>query len=48
MIREVDAFVERVGEVGHGTRVADSIRATLRSDHSRVFGFSDMQTFAPR
>ncbi|GAA0922412.1 hypothetical protein GCM10009558_105220 [Virgisporangium aurantiacum] len=47
VIREVDAFVKRVGEVGHGTRIADSIRATLRKDHVRVFVFSDMQTFAP-
>jgi hypothetical protein len=48
VIREVDAFVKRVGEVGHGTRIADSIKATLRTDHARVFVFSDMQTFAPQ
>ncbi len=46
VIREVDRFVRRVGEVGHGTRIADSIRATLRG-HDRVFVISDMQTFAP-
>lgn len=45
VVREVDRFVKRVGEVGHGTRIADSIRATLRPDHARVFVFSDMQTF---
>jgi hypothetical protein len=45
VIREVDRFVSRVGEVGHGTRIATSIRATFRS-HDRVFVFSDMQTFA--
>jgi hypothetical protein len=47
VIRAVDRFVRRVGEVGHGTRIADSIRATLRG-HDRVFVISDMQTFAPR
>lgn len=46
VIREVDRFVKRVGEVGHGTRIADSIRATLHG-HDRVFVVSDMQTFAP-
>ncbi|GIJ68966.1 TROVE domain-containing protein [Virgisporangium ochraceum] len=48
VIREVDAFVKRVGEVGHATRIADSVRKTLRKDHVRVFVFSDMQTFAPQ
>ena len=46
VIREVDCFVRRVGEAGHGTRIADSIKATLRG-HDRVFVLSDMQTFAP-
>ncbi|MBO4209968.1 hypothetical protein [Micromonospora echinofusca] len=46
VIREVDRFVRRVGEVGHGTRIADSIRATWRG-HGRVIVISDMQTFAP-
>jgi hypothetical protein len=46
VIREVDRFVKRVGTVGHGTRIADSIRATIRG-HDRVFVISDMQTFAP-
>ena len=46
VIREVDRFVARVGEVGHGTRIAESIKATLRG-HDRVFVISDMQTFAP-
>jgi hypothetical protein len=45
VIREVDRFVRRVGEVGHGTRIATSIRATFRG-HDRVFVFSDMQTAA--
>jgi hypothetical protein len=46
VIREVERFVARVGEVGHGTRIAESVRATLRG-HDRVFVISDMQTFAP-
>jgi hypothetical protein len=46
VIREVDRFVARVGEVGHGTRIAESVKATLRG-HDRVFVISDMQTFAP-
>ncbi|MCA2214196.1 TROVE domain-containing protein [Jidongwangia harbinensis] len=46
VIREVDRFVRRVGEVGHGTRIAEAVRATLRG-HDRVFVISDMQTFAP-
>ena len=46
VIREVDRFVRRVGEVGHGTRIADAVRSTLRG-HDRVFVISDMQTFAP-
>lgn len=43
VIREVDRFCKRVGEVGHGTEMAQSIRATYRG-HDRVFVFSDMQT----
>jgi hypothetical protein len=45
VIREVDRFVRRVGEVGHGTRIASAIRQTFRA-HDRVFVISDMQTFA--
>ncbi|MBT8225313.1 MAG: TROVE domain-containing protein [Dactylosporangium sp.] len=45
VIREADRFVRRVGEVGHGTRIAESVKATLRG-HDRVFVVSDMQTFA--
>jgi TROVE domain len=46
VVREVSRFIARVGEVGHGTRIADSVKATLRG-HDRVFVISDMQTFAP-
>jgi hypothetical protein len=45
VIREVDRFVARTGEVGHGTQIATSIRRTLKG-HDRVFVISDMQTFA--
>jgi hypothetical protein len=43
VIREVDRFVKRTGEVGHGTAIAQSLRATFRG-HDRVFIISDMQT----
>lgn len=45
VIREIDRFVSRSGEVGHGTRIGESLRATYAS-HDRVFLISDMQTFA--
>lgn len=43
LLREVDRFVNRVGEVGHGTMIAESVRATFKG-HDRVFIFSDGQT----
>lgn len=43
VIREVDNFVGRTGEVGHGTEIAAAIRATY-ARHDRVFLISDMQT----
>lgn len=43
VIREVDRFLARIGEVGHGTEIAGSLRATYRG-HERVFIISDMQT----
>jgi len=47
VIREVDRFVARTGEVGHGTEIAKSIHATYRG-HDRVFVISDMQTMDRR
>jgi hypothetical protein len=45
VIREIDRFVRRTGEVGHGTHIAGAIRATFRPGvHARVFVISDMQT----
>jgi hypothetical protein len=43
LLRQVDRFVERIGEVGHGTNIAHAIRSTYRG-HDRVFVISDMQT----
>jgi hypothetical protein len=47
VIREVDEFCRRVGEVGHGTQIPAALRATY-DDHDRVFVISDMQTFPDR
>jgi hypothetical protein len=43
VIREVDRFVRRSGEVGHGTNIAGSLRAS-HAGHDRVVIVSDMQT----
>jgi hypothetical protein len=45
VLTEVKRLVARVGEVGHGTRIAEALRATYRR-HDRVVVVSDMQTFA--
>ena len=45
VLAEVERFTARVGEVGHGTRIAESLRATY-DGHDRVVVISDMQTFA--
>jgi len=44
VLREIDNFVKRTGEVGHGTEIAASLRATY-AGHERVVVISDMQTF---
>jgi hypothetical protein len=46
MLRDIAAFTSRIGEVGHGTRIGESVAATL-SGHDRVIVVSDMQTFGP-
>jgi hypothetical protein len=46
MLRTIDAFTSRIGEVGHGTRIVESLRASYHG-HDRVIIVSDMQTFAP-
>jgi hypothetical protein len=44
VLRGVEAFTKRSGEVGHGTRMVDAIAARY-SGHDRVVIVSDMQTF---
>ncbi|HEY2673831.1 MAG TPA: TROVE domain-containing protein [Rugosimonospora sp.] len=46
VIQEVDRFVKRSGEVGHGTEIASSVRATY-AGHDRVVIVSDMQAMGP-
>lgn len=43
VLREIDKFCARTGEVGHGTQIAASLRTTFLG-HDRVFIISDMQT----
>lgn len=45
LIREVDRFMRRVGEVGHGTDIARAVRDNY-SGHDRVIIVSDMQTMS--
>jgi hypothetical protein len=47
LLTAVTAFIQRIGEVGHGTRIAEAVRATYRG-HDRVMVFTDMQTFPDR
>jgi hypothetical protein len=47
ILRSVEAFTRRIGEVGHGTRIAEAVWATYRG-HDRVMIFTDMQTFPER
>ena len=44
VLRDVEAFAKRSGEVGHGTRMVDAIAASY-DRHDRVVIVSDMQTF---
>lgn len=46
MLRAIERFTGRIGEVGHGTRIVEALRSTY-SGHDRVIIVSDMQTFAP-
>jgi len=43
-LREVDRFVKRIGEVGHGTQMTEAIRQTFKG-HDRIVILSDMQCF---
>lgn len=42
-LKEIQRFLSRTGEVGHGTQIAGSLRRAW-SGHDRVFLISDMQT----
>lgn len=42
-LKEIDRFLSRTGEVGHGTQMLASLQRTF-SGHDRVFIISDMQT----
>ena len=44
LLKSLEAFIRRIGEVGHGTRIAEAVRATYRG-HDRVLIITDMQTF---
>jgi hypothetical protein len=43
VLRQIDNFLKRTGEVGHGTNIVGSLWATFRG-HDRVIIISDMQT----
>jgi hypothetical protein len=45
VLREVERFVARVGEVGHGTEIASAL-ASSYAGHDRVVLITDMQTHA--
>jgi TROVE domain-containing protein/VWA domain-containing protein len=47
LLKSVEAFTRRIGQVGHGTRIAEAVRTTYRG-HDRVMIFTDMQTFPDR
>jgi V8-like Glu-specific endopeptidase len=44
VLKEIEKLVKRSGEVGHGTRMVEAVRATYKR-HDRVVIVSDMQTF---
>ncbi|WP_116952402.1 TROVE domain-containing protein [Jiangella endophytica] len=44
LLTEVGRLCGRVGEAGHGTRIAESLRTTYRA-HDRVVIVTDLQTF---
>ncbi|WP_413100295.1 TROVE domain-containing protein [Streptomyces sp. Inha503] len=45
VLRDIEAFCARIGEVGHGTETGAALRAAYRG-HDRVVIVSDMQAFA--
>lgn len=45
VLKELNRFVHRIGEVGHGTQIAESVSRTYKG-HDRVIILSDMQTMS--
>lgn len=45
VLRQTEAFCDRIGEVGHGTETVAALQASFRG-HDRVVIVSDMQAFA--
>lgn len=45
MLRDLESFCARIGQVGHGTQTVAALQATYRG-HDRVVIVSDMQAFA--
>lgn len=45
VLKQVDAFLKRIGEVGNGTNMVGAAQATYKG-HDRVFLISDMQTLS--
>ncbi|MFB9891188.1 hypothetical protein [Planobispora takensis] len=45
VLKEMDRFCARIGEVGHGTQIAGSVRRAY-AGHDRVVILSDMQTMS--
>jgi len=45
VLRHTQAFCDRIGQDGHGTAIAESVRKTYQG-HDRVVIVTDMQTFA--
>jgi hypothetical protein len=43
VLREVERFIKRIGEVGHGTQLFNSVAQTYKG-HDRVIAITDMQT----
>ena len=44
VLKSLETFIRRIGEVGYGTRIGEAARATYRG-HDRVMIVTDMQTF---
>jgi len=47
VLKQVEEFGRRIGEVGYGTQIAEALRRTYRG-HDRVVVFTDMQTMVDR